>query len=139
MDSICFTALLTYPLLAAGRYMIYLGRTGPSDTRNSGVETGDTFCGVLSIILLGSNVYEKTMEADGRLMTPQAVATKIKAELAAKKIPFGAVLEKNRDDKKPENNTSKIYWTVKLHKLNNAGEHTFPARFIISGRFRPLN
>ena len=70
-------------------------------------------------------------------MTPLAVATKIKMELAANKIPFGAVLEGNRDDKKPENNTSKIYWTVKLHKLNNAGEQTFPARFIISGSKSP--
>ena len=39
-----------YPPLAAGRYMIYLGRTGPSDTRISGRATRDTFCGVLSII-----------------------------------------------------------------------------------------
>ena len=50
MDSICFTALLTYPTLAAGRYMIYLGRAGRPDTRISEWTTGDTFCGVLSVI-----------------------------------------------------------------------------------------
>ena len=50
MDSICFTALLTYPTHAAAYYMIYLGRAGRPDTRNSGGTTRDTFCGVLSRI-----------------------------------------------------------------------------------------